>query len=316
MEYIKNTIEFQITEPTVISLGKFDGIHRGHECLMEYLAKKRQQGLKTVIFTFDIPPKLKVEKEYEAKVLTTNDEKMHVFEQHGIDYLVECPFTPEIMHMEPEDFVAMIVERLQVKDIVVGTDFRFGYKRRGDYRLLQKLASVYGYEVEVVEKVQDNGRDISSTFIREEIFAGHIEKANDLLGYHYFVQGIVVHGNKIGRTLQMPTANLVPPEEKLLPPFGVYVSRTFIDGKYYGGISNVGCKPTIEGENPIGVETNLFDFDADIYGKEIKVEFLKPVRREMKFQSLEELKAQMQKDVSYGKEIVTQMLQSCVDNSF
>ncbi|MBO5302442.1 MAG: bifunctional riboflavin kinase/FAD synthetase [Lachnospiraceae bacterium] len=314
MKYIKNTTEFQITEPTVISLGKFDGIHRGHECLMNYLAAKRKQGLKTVIFTFDIPPKQQVEEAYETKVLTTNDEKMHLFEQHGIDYLIECPFTPEIMHMEAEAFVEMIAKRLQVKDIVVGTDFRFGHNRKGDYQLLQQLAPVYGYDVEVVEKVQDSGRDISSTFIREEIFAGHIEKANDLLGYDYFVQGIVVHGNKIGRTLQMPTANLVPLPEKLLPPFGVYVSRTWIDGKCYGGISNVGCKPTIEGKNPVGVETNLFDFDADIYGKEIKVEFLKPVRKEMKFHSLEELKTQMQKDVAYGKEIVTQMLQNCVDS--
>ncbi|MBO5372676.1 MAG: bifunctional riboflavin kinase/FAD synthetase [Lachnospiraceae bacterium] len=313
MEYIRNTTEFQITEPTVISLGKFDGLHRGHERLMCYLAQKKEQGLKTVIFTFDIPPKQQIEQEYEAKVLTTNHEKKHLFEAHGIDYLVECPFTPEVMHMEPEEFVKMIVQQLQVKSLVVGTDFRFGHNRRGNYKLLQDLSKVYGYEVEVVNKVQEYGKDISSTFIREEIYAGNIEKANHLLGYHYFVQGEVVHGNKIGRTLQMPTANLIPPAEKLLPPFGVYVSKTFIDGKCYGGISNVGCKPTIEGENPIGVETNLFDFDADIYGKEIKVEFLHAVRKEMKFQSLEELKQQMRKDVVYGREIVTQMLQSHVD---
>lgn len=313
MEYIKHTTEFQIAEPTVISLGKFDGIHRGHEHLMKYLAVKKKQGLKTVVFTFDIPPRQKVEKAYETKVLTTNIEKVHLFSQHGLDYLVECPFTSEIMHMEPEDFVAMIVERLRVKAIVVGTDFRFGHNRRGDYLLLQKLSSVYGYEVHVVEKIQDNGRDISSTFIREEICAGHMEKANELLGYHYFVQGIVVHGNKIGRTLQMPTANLIPPVEKLLPPFGVYASRTCIDGEYYNGISNIGCKPTIAGENPIGVETNLFDFDADIYGKEIRVEFLKQLRQEKKFHSLEELKEQMQKDAAWGKEIVTQILRSCVD---
>lgn len=311
MEYIRNTTEFQIEEPTVISLGKFDGLHRGHEHLMEYLEVKKKQGLKTVIFTFDIPPRQKVGGGSEAQVLTTNEEKMHLFEQRGIDYLVECPFTPEIMHMEPEDFVEMIVHNLQVKSMVVGTDFHFGHNRRGDYKLLQELSESYGYEVEVVEKVQEDDRDISSTFVREEIAAGHIEKANHLLGYHYFVQGTVVHGKEIGRTLAIPTLNLLPPEEKLLPPYGVYVTQTTVEDRIYGGITNVGCKPTIEGINPVGVETHLFDFAEEIYGKQIKVEFLVPVREEMKFGSLDELKAQMERDIVFGRECYTNITEIC-----
>ena len=145
MKYIRNTVDFQIEEDTVISLGKFDGIHRGHELLMERLAEKKREGLKAAIFTFDIPPRRNVQ-HVEAKVLTTNEEKMHIFEEMGIDYLIECPFTEEVMHMEPEDFIRMLVERLHVKCIVAGEDFRFGHNRRGDYRMLQEYAGKLGYE--------------------------------------------------------------------------------------------------------------------------------------------------------------------------
>lgn len=308
MEYIRNTTDFHIEQETVVSLGKFDGIHRGHGYLLEYLEEKKQSGLKTVIFTFDIPPKRQVCSGKEEKVLTTNEEKMQLFEQYGIDYLVECPFTKELMHMEPEDFIEMIVKRLNIKSLVVGKDFHFGKNRRGDHRMLGYFADTYGYEVEVVDKIQEEGRDISSTFVREEILAGKIEHANELLGYHYFVQGKVLHGNEIGRTLNVPTANLIPAEDKLLPPFGVYVTRTTVFGsdmQVYGGITNVGCKPTIEGENPVGVETHLFGFDDQIYDTRIKVEFLAMVRPERKFHSLEELKEQMHKDIQFGENYYT-----------
>ena len=306
MEYIKNTTDFHISENTVVSLGKFDGIHRGHGRLLEYLEEKRKEGLKTVIFTFDIPPGWRLNSPQEGKLLTTNEEKRQLLERHGIDYLVECPFTPEIMRMEPEDFVEQTVRRLHIKSFVVGTDFRFGHNRKGDYRLLQKLAGQYGYDLKVVDKRQEDGRDISSTFIREEILAGRLKKANRLLGYPYFVQGTVVHGNEIGGAkLGIPTANLILPGEKLLPPFGVYVTRTTVCGiehGVYGGISNVGCKPTIAGENPVGVETHLLEFGEEIYGKQIWVEFLEKVRDEMRFGSLQELKEQMERDIAYAKE--------------
>ncbi len=210
--------------------------------------------------------------------------------------------------MEPEDFIEMIVRRLNIKSLVVGKDFHFGKNRRGDHRMLERFADTYGYEVEVVDKIQEEGRDISSTFVREEISAGRVAHANELLGYRYFVQGIVVHGNEIGRTLNVPTANLIPAEDKLLPPFGVYVTKTTVfdkDGQVYGGITNVGCKPTIEGVNPVGVETHLFGFDDQIYGARIKVEFLDMVRPEQKFHSLEELKEQMLKDIQYGEKYYT-----------
>lgn len=300
MKYIRNTTDFYIEENTVLSLGKFDGIHRGHELLLEHMARKKSEGLLGAIFTFDIPPRRNVE-HVEAKVLTTNEEKMHIFEQLGIDYLIECPFTKEIMCMEAEEFIRKIVTQLHVKCIVVGEDFHFGHNRRGDYRMLSEYAMQYGYEVIVVKKMQEDARDISSTFVREEIMKGNIEKANHLLGYRYFVTSVVKHGNQIGRTIGMPTINQIPPAEKLLPPNGVYITEVYIDEQKYRGVTNVGCKPTVGEENPVGVETHLLDFAGDVYDKLVTVEFISRVREERKFSSIEELKCQMQNDIAFGR---------------
>lgn len=301
MKYIKNTTDFYIEEPTVLSLGKFDGIHRGHELLMEQLAAQKDRGLAAVIFTFDIPPRRNIS-HIEARVLTTNQEKMHILEQIGVDYLAECPFTEVVMCMEAEDFIAKIVRQLHVKCFVVGEDFRFGHNRRGDYHMLLAYAQEYGYEVLVVKKMKENARDISSTFVREEIEKGNIEKANHLLGYRYFVTGPVLHGRHIGSTkIGIPTINLISPEEKLLPPFGVYVTEAIVGEEKYRGITNVGQKPTIEGNNPVGVETHLLDFAGDLYGKTVTVEFLTRVREERKFASIEALREQMQNDIAFGR---------------
>lgn len=300
MKYIRNTTDFYIEENTVLSLGKFDGIHRGHELLLEHMARKKSEGLSGVIFTFDIPPRRSVE-HIEAKVLTTNEEKMHIFEQFDIDYLVECPFTEEIMCMEAEDFIKKIVTQLHVKCMVVGEDFHFGHNRRGDYRMLLEYASQYDYEVIVVEKMQEDRRDISSTFVREEIMAGNIEKANHLLGYRYFVTSVVKHGNQIGRTIGIPTINQIPPDEKLLPPNGVYITEVYIDEQKYRGVTNVGCKPTVGNRNPVGIETHLLDFAGDVYDKLVTVEFISRVREEHRFASVEELKSQMQNDIAFGR---------------
>lgn len=297
MKYIKHTVDFNIEENTVLSLGKFDGVHRGHELLLENLFQKKKEGLSAVIFTFDIPPRQGVEHTMQ-RVLTTNEEKMHLLEEIGVDYLIECPFTKEIMCMEAQDFVRKMVKELHVKCFVVGDDFHFGHNRSGDYHMLRDMAEELGYEVIVVKKIKEDERDISSTFVREEVEAGHIEKANHLLGYPFFVCGKVEHGKEIGRTIGIPTINVLPPKEKLLPPFGVYVSKVLMDGKEYQGVTNVGRKPTIAGENPVGVETHILNVKEDFYGKDVKVEFLKFVRKEQKFDSVELLKQQMQRDIA------------------
>lgn len=295
MKYERNWNRMQLQEATALSLGKFDGIHQGHEKLLKSILEKKQQGMASAIFTFDIPPKIISGR--QSKVITTNQEKKHLFETAGIDYLMECPFTEEFMHMEAEIFIREIVKRLHVHFIAVGRDFHFGYQRKGDARLLSEYAGTYGYELQVVDKVRYQDREISSTFIRDEIGAGHMELANKLLGHPYFILGEVVQGNKIGRTIGFPTINQLPAEEKLLPPFGAYLSEVHIEDRSVHGITNIGRKPTIHGVSPVGAETFLLDFNENIYGKMIKTDILKFLRPEQKFQDIGALKEQLAQDV-------------------
>ena len=300
MKFIRNTLDFQIPEACVVSLGKFDGLHLGHKYLLQELEKGKEKGYKCVIFTFDIPPKAFDKTEY--KVLITNEEKEAIFEVAGIDYVIECPFTEDFKHLSPEAFLQWLMERINMKQIVSGTDFRFGCNRSGSYEDLRKFSDKYGYEAVVVEKMQHEGEDISSTRIRNLIAEGKMEEANYLLGYDYFVTAKVSHGNALGRKIGFPTANQIPPKEKLLPPNGVYASKVVVDGVTHYGVSNIGCKPTIAGEYPIGVETYIFDFDEKIYDKEITVSLLKFIRPEQKFGSVTELTEQLKKDAATCKE--------------
>ena len=299
------TIEqLHIDEPTALTIGKFDGLHRGHEELISHLLKKREKDLKSVVFTFDIPPKRLTEGEGQ-RVLSTNKEKQALFAERGIDYLVLCPFTPEVMCMEPEDFVDWIVTNLNVKRIVVGEDCCFGHNRRGDHRLLAQLADRYGYELKVIRKLQFEGRDISSTYIREEITKGNMEIAAQLLGHPYSIDGIVETGNQIGRTIGIPTANIEAEPVKLLPPFGVYASAIDIRGERYYGIANIVRKPTIkpkEGDrNPVGVEMHILHFDEDIYREPVRISFYVYERPEIKFDSISDLQAQIKKDIVFSE---------------
>lgn len=294
MKIIKNTTKFQIAEPTAISLGKFDGLHQGHHLLVERILKKKKEGLASLIFTFDFG---------ERPALTLPEERRELLRREHLDYLVECPFTPELSHMESEEFVQEVLKkRLHAKYLAVGTDFRFGYQRRSDYHLLQQMSESCGFQVEVVEKACWQGREISSTFIREELEQGHMELVNQLLGYAYSVTGEVLHGRQIGRTLGMPTTNLLPREQKLLPPNGVYATRTIIAGETFEGITNIGYKPTVGGETKRGVETYLFDLDRNLYGEIIQVQFYGYERPERRFPTLEALKAQIESDVAWGRE--------------
>lgn len=293
MKIIKGTTEFQIQEETAISLGKFDGFHQGHQLLVDRVLQKKREGLKSLIFTFDFG---------NRPVLLLPEERRRMLGKRGVDYLLECPFVESISHMEAEKFVReILVRRLHVRYLAVGTDFRFGYQRRGDYRLLERLSTECGYQVEVVEKACYQGEEISSSRIRRELEQGHMELVNQLLGYAYSVTGEVLHGRRIGRTLGMPTTNLLPSERKLLPPNGVYATRTVIDGELFEGITNIGYKPTVGGETRKGVETYLFDLDRDLYGEILTVRFYGYERAERKFASLDELKKRIEQDVFWGR---------------
>jgi len=301
MKYITKTLDFNIEEPTAVTLGKFDGLHRGHELLMNtVLEYSKKYQVASVAFTFDMPPRNRVE-EIIANVLTTNDEKQYIFEKQGIDYLIECPFTSEVMSMEPKAFIEWIAKSIHMKFVVVGDDFRFGYKRAGDYHTLQEYEEEYGYKTIVLDKLKDSNRDISSTYVREKIADGNIRKANELLGYNYFIKSEILHGKKLGRRIGMPTINMILPENKLLPPNGVYVTEVLVDGKNYMGVTNVGFKPTVSNERIVGVETYIDDFNQDLYGQKIVVSFLEFIRPEMKFNSIEELKAQMESDIQVAR---------------
>lgn len=301
MNYVTGTTKFHMDGPSAVSLGKFDGLHRGHQKLIGRVLSKKQQGLASVIFTFAQNP-TRMLSGLSGQNIITNEERRCLLEEAGVDRLLECPFVPELSHMEPETFIRdVLCAQLHAAFVAVGEDFRFGHQRKGDADILKKMGILYGFHVEVVEKEKSHGRDISSTYIREALHEGNIPLANELLGYRYFVSGEVLHGRQIGRTLGLPTTNLLPQSEKLLPPNGVYLTKTLLDDDYYYGITNIGYKPTVGGETQKGVETFLFDYSGDLYGRHLTVEFLEYERPEQKFKSLEELKARILSDVHWGK---------------
>lgn len=301
MKYLEGLMDYTMDRDTAVTLGKFDGLHRGHRKLIGRVCER--EGLAGTVVTIWPDP--------EQKALLTKGEKKELLASLGVQWWIDCPFLPQISRMEPEAFVReVLVGRLRAKYIAVGSDFRFGYQRRGDCRLLARLGQELGYELEIVEKERHEGREISSSYIREALERGDMELVNALLGYPYTVQGEVLHGRKIGRTLGMPTTNLIPSAGKLLPPNGVYATRTILDKaraegpdglpEVYCGITNVGYKPTV-GEYFRGVETYLFDYDGDLYGRMISVQFYAYERPERKFAGMEALREQMHRDILFGK---------------
>lgn len=302
MKIINDTLDFRIPENSAVTLGKFDGIHKGHQKLMRKILEKKAQGLQSVVFTFGQMPGTVFLGNKGRTILTKTERQRHL-EQMGIDYMIECPFVPEIISMEPENFIReVLVGQLHAKYIAVGPDFRYGHQRKGDDELLKKMSRTYGYEVEVFEKECLKGQEISSTYVRKMLEAGEIETVEQLLGYPYYVSGLIVRGHQIGRTIGIPTINILPDEEKMLPPNGVYFTRTMIEGKQVFGITNIGVKPTVSGNEAKGIETHLLDFDGDLYGRNLTVEFYAFERPEQKFDSLELLKLQLADDVRWGKE--------------
>ena len=295
MQYIKGLDAFDGRNHTAVTLGKFDGLHRGHQKLLNRIMKYAQkEDCDSVVCAFDM----------DRDCLMTNEER-RAFLEDKVDYLIEIPFTREMMEMEAEKFIDEILhKKLHASHIVVGTDFNFGHEKRGNHQMLEKYAAKYGYTVDVVEKAYYKDREISSTYIREALEKGEMELAKDLLGYPYFVSGEVLHGRHMGGRLLFPTTNLIPTTRKLLPPNGVYVSRTHLeDGRILGGMTNIGYKPTV-GEKFRGVETYLYDVDEDLYGADIRVELLHFIRPERKFESLDALREQMEKDIACGKEFL------------
>lgn len=297
MEYINRMDDIQIEKKTAITLGKFDGVHRGHQELIHKILEKKKEGFQTALFTFDKSVGAFL-RDFDFKLLLTKEERRIILSKYSLDYVIECEFTEEFAHMSAESFIEQIlVEKLKVGYIAVGTDFKFGYKAKGNYKLLQEFAKKYDFTVEVVDKITYEDSEISSTRIRKSIEEGKLEEVVGMLGYPYPIIGEVIHGKKLGRTLGIPTVNLLPPKEKLLPPYGVYAAKIIIEHEVYNGITNIGCKPTVSSEEIRGVETFIFDYQDNLYGKIIEVDLYRYERPELKFNTIEELKEKMDEDI-------------------
>ncbi|MGN0398178.1 MAG: bifunctional riboflavin kinase/FAD synthetase [Candidatus Fimimorpha sp.] len=301
MIHFWNTSNIQITGNTAVTLGKFDGLHKGHQKLLNDIKKKKECGYQTVVFTFARPPMTLLTGKPQ-RTLLINEERREFLEAMQIDYLIEYPFNETVSHMSPEYFVEeILVNQLHMKYLAAGKDFGFGYKRSGNTDLLKALAPKYGYEITVMEKETDGKREISSTYIKEELVMGHMKKVEQLLGRPFSIQGKIVHGKALGRRIGIPTINIIPPDEKLLPPRGVYCAKVEIEHRFYDGIANIGVKPTVTDQKNMTVEVHLFDIKEELYGEDAIVFLYEFVRPEQKFESVEALKAQMERDIAAGK---------------
>ncbi|MBD5544482.1 MAG: bifunctional riboflavin kinase/FAD synthetase [Lachnospiraceae bacterium] len=302
MKLIRDTKQFHMEEETAVAIGKFDGIHLGHRTLLQKILEAKNLGLKAAVFTFTPSPGTYFTGK-PVEEITTREEKRTMFAKMGIDYLIEYPFDKETANLLPEDFVNHILLcNMSARLIAAGKDVSFGLGGKGDAGLLEKLGREKGFATKIIPKICYEGKVISSTYLRNVIKEGNMELAGALMGEPYFLEGIVVKGKQLGRTMGMPTVNLLPAEEKLLPPKGVYFSTVEYEGKLYRGVTNIGRKPTVGGKNPIGAETYIYDFSKMLYGESIRVRLLHYERAERKFESLLQLKEAIEKNIADGKE--------------
>lgn len=300
MQHITEVKDLKL-QNTAVALGKFDGFHRGHQLLLEQVKNWQDQGMTGVIFTF-APAGRQIG---AGKHIDSHAEKVQKSVDTGIQVLLEYPFSEEFAGLQPEEFVNQIlIGQLDVKAVAVGSDFHFGRNRAGDAALLEQLGHRKGFQVKVFDKLQEQKRDISSSVIREAIESGDMEQVTACLGHGYTISGPVVHGQALGRTIGIPTANQKVPEDKLVPPYGVYAVRIHWNRNEYYGIANLGYKPTVSEKAEVGLETYIFDFNKDIYGEYLEVELLHFLRAEQKFDNLDALVTQMQADIVRAKEIL------------
>ena len=301
MKIITRLDELNIEDKTALAMGKFDGIHLGHKKLLNMILDQRQDGLKATVFTFEPSPE-EFFVGHTVRQLFTREEKRRAFEKMGVDILVEFPLTVDTAATPPEDFVrTILVEDLKAEYIAAGTDVTYGNKGRGDQYLLRNMSKELGFELHLIDKVMLDGQEVSSTRVRNVVADGDMPMAKRLLGDDYSVSGIVEHGAHLGTTIGVPTVNVLPPDNKLLPPFGVYKSVVMVDGKIFKGMTNIGRKRTVSDSGRVGVETYIYDFNEDVYGKFIEVKLLKFMRPEMKFDGVEQLKAQIHTDIEEAR---------------
>lgn len=284
----------------IVALGNFDGVHLGHRKLIDTTVDLAREADGTAaVLTFDPHPLKLLQPEICPPMLLSREEKIRIMSELGVKLLVITPFSWEIAHLTPELFIKnILISNLQVKGVVVGYNYSFGFKGEGNSEIMSTLAREHGIESVVVPPVRCCGVEVSSTLIRNLLLEGQVAEAAKFLGYAPFVFGQVVTGDQRGRQIGFPTANLVLPEEVLAPANGVYAVRVHIDKENFTGVANVGLRPTFKLNQPRNLEINIFDFCRDIYGKKIRVEFIERIRGEREFGSVQELIAQIQKDTA------------------
>lgn len=292
MKYVTGIESYTGKKKTAVTLGKFDGLHRGHQKLVDKIREYASEECETVLCAFDMR---------RESIMTNRERREHL--EGRVDWLIDCPFTEEFREIEAEDFIREILcKKLRCAHVVAGRDFAFGHGKHGSVKMLEQFAQEYGYTVDVIEKERYGDMVISSTYIRDALAQGDVKLARELLGYPYAVTGIVRHGRKLGRTLGFPTMNIEPEKYKILPRFGVYACRVRIDGKWYNGVGNAGVKPTVTDERKQLFEVYAYGYDGDAYGKEATAVFCDFERPEVKFGTVEELKDRVMKDMKYGEE--------------
>lgn len=274
---------------SAVALGKFQGLHLGHMLLLDRTKEIADlNGLNSIVCSVDVP---------YNKALYCQEERIQIIENKGIDYVVSCAFTREFASLTPERFVKdVLVERLGARYVIVGADFCFGCNRQGNVDTMREIGKIYSINVVVLDKLTADGEIISTSLIKDIILSGEVHRVKDFLGRYYSVTGRILHGRSLGRTIGFPTINIIPKEEKLLPPIGVYESRIIYNNKTYKGVTNIGNNPTVTDDKRILIETNIIDFNEDLYDNEVTVEFVKFIRPQIKFNSIDELKEQISID--------------------
>lgn len=284
-------------QPTVIALGNFDGIHKGHQELIRRTVKSAKiAGLKSAVFTFTNHPKNVMSESMLIKNILYFEDKVDILKALGVNYLFSIDFDKRIQYMHPNDFIEeLLVNTFQMKEAYCGFNHRFGYKAEGSPEILMQQGLKYDYGIHVLEPYKISGNVVSSTLIRNLIAVGEVESCMTYMGRYYCVGGTVVVGNRIGRTIGFPTSNITIDDTMVAPSNGVYITCCTYNGVCYHSVTNVGLKPTV-GHYKKNIETHMFDFNKEIYGKEIRVEFLKKLRNEHKFEDVTSLGEQIQKD--------------------
>lgn len=291
----------------VVTVGTFDGVHSGHrEIFQKMVEEGRQRQLETVVITFHPHPRLVIHSDSKnLKFINTQQKKYDLIAQAGIQHLIIIPFTREFSNLSSAEFVRRyLVEKVMTRKLVVGYDHHFGKDRLGGFKDLMGLGRIHGFEVEEVSMKMIDGMAVSSTKIRNALMSGDVRLANLLLGYRYSITGKVVYGNRIGRTIGFPTANIeLKDEYKLISAIGVYACRVEWNGRSYQGMGNIGYRPTVD-RGDLTIEVHIFDFDQEIYGEEITISFIERIRDEIKFENLSTLRQQLMVDRAKVLEIL------------